>query len=71
MPEDRSQPSSAYAAALIAILALIALPFVLIELAVLEGKIFGTTRLTEIAQSIGIYEPLDALHDAIPWFFGS
>jgi hypothetical protein len=49
---------------------LIVLPFVLIGLAVLEWKSFGTHHLMEFGEGLGITKPLQSLHDALPWLFG-
>ena len=57
-------------AVLLTVTGLTALPFVLIGLAVLEWKSFGTHHLMQFGEHFGITKPLQSLHDALPGIFG-
>lgn len=65
MREERPKPGNSYSIILLALAALTVMPFGMIASAVLEGKLFGTTYLADIALYVGVYEPLKALHDAL------
>jgi hypothetical protein len=49
------------------VIGLIALPFILVTLAILENRIFSTSYIFEIFEAIGIFEPLNELYRKFPW----
>ncbi len=57
-------------AILLIVIGMIALPFILITLAIFEERLFGTTHLMDIGRAIGIFEPLNELYRMVPWIWG-
>ena len=47
------------------VVALIALPFVPLLLALIEGMTFGTQRVEEFCRDIGIHEELSTLYQTV------
>jgi hypothetical protein len=62
--------SSRPTAVLLIAIGLIALPFILITLAIFEYNSFGTTHLMDIGRAIGIYEPINEIYRKAPWIWG-
>jgi hypothetical protein len=68
-PEDKSErPNISRWAIIVALLALLCLPFALIGLSILERSIFNTAYLSNAYRTVGIHESLQSLYDPIaPW----
>jgi hypothetical protein len=68
--EEPGKTTNFYSTILLALAVFTALPLGMIAAAVMEGKVFGTAYLVGIAQWLGVYEPLAALHKALEPIFG-
>jgi hypothetical protein len=68
-PSAGDRESRGYAAAavlaLMGVVSLIALPFVPLLLAGIEGLTFGTRRVEDFCEQIGIHDELTALYQAV------